>query len=120
MSIKLRLKYQFRSWRAYWSLWRVPRWLGLLPARVAILASVGAMAVLYIVGVSNVSTAGYEVQKLELKIAELNSSNKKIETELAAAESLTAISVRLSAVNMVSAGKVTRLKAAAPSLVAQR
>lgn len=110
MSLRLRLKYHYRSVRGYVKFFSIPDWVDSKLFRLAILGSVITMAAMYVIGVSSASNGGFELRALETKISQLQSENKQLETDLAEASSLKSITSRLPEVAMTNPTKVTRLK----------
>ena len=121
MSFRLRAKYQMRRFKEFCLLFlRLPVFLQAYAARVTLLVLVVLAAGLYVWQVSALTSGGYEIKRMEEKIVALKTENQKLETDLAAAESLAFLETRLLGFNMVPATKVIRIKAARGSAVAER
>lgn len=108
MSIKLRLKYRYRSVRQFAGSISLPSWVwnGWVKGIVGVLVIV--MGVGYMFQINAVGTSGYVVHTLEQQIASVNDETQKLNSELASAQSLSNIKERLKDVggDMVAASQV--------------
>jgi outer membrane murein-binding lipoprotein Lpp len=120
MSLKLRIKYQYRNFLQFFTYWQMPAFVDSRRARWAVCALLVVVGGAYIFEVNALATRGYEVEQLEAKMSELQTSNQELATDLAAAQSLTALKTKLPELNMVEPTKVVRLTAPALSSVAER
>jgi hypothetical protein len=73
----------------------------------------------YFFEISHLTTSGYEIAKLEKRVDALQDESKQLNTELAAAQSISRIQKRLEAINMVPAGSIKYIKYS-ETVVAQR
>lgn len=120
MSLRLRLKYQWRSLRGIFYGLALPSFLAGRAARLVLAVLLVLSAGAYVMEVNAFTTNGYEVQRLEHRQAELSSQTKQLETELAAAGSLASITKRVPELGLVPAGAVVQFKAASGLVVAER
>lgn len=110
MSLRLRIKYQYRNLRDIFTHLKMPAFCTSTAARLLLAGLLVMAGGLYVRQVNLVTTSGYAVEQLEQKIAASSSQTKQLETELAAAESLVSIHKRLPELGLVAAGEITRLK----------
>lgn len=120
MSIRLRIKYQYRSFLQFLTYWRMPAFVDSQRVRVMVSALVVLVGAAYVFEVNAVSTSGYAVEQLETKLASLQISNQELTTQLASAESLTALKNRLPELRMVAPTRVVRVVAPVAGTVAER
>lgn len=120
MSLRLRLKYQWRSLRGTFYGLALPSFFTGRAARLLLAFLLVVSAGAYVLEVSALTTGGYEVERLEQRRADLDSQTKQLETELAATGSLANIAQRVPELGMVPAGAVVRFKIVGATEVAKR
>ena len=124
MSLRLTFKYKFRAavsmWRMVWHSLALPAWLTGRASRIVLGAVVMIMAVAYAVQINSLSTSGYAIHTLEKQISGLESELQTMNTDIAAAQSLTTIQKRIAGLSLVSESGAAQLKSAGDIVVAQR
>lgn len=95
MSIKLRLKYRFRSVRQFVDSVSLPDWVWSTSTKGAVAVLIVVMSVGYMFQINTLGTSGYVVHTLEKQIAAVNDETQKLNSELASAESLSNVKERL-------------------------
>ena len=124
MSLRLTVKYKFRAavsmWRMVWHSLALPAWLTGRASRIVLGAVVMIMAVAYAVQINSLSTSGYQIHSLEKQMAGLQGEIQKLDTDIAAAQSLTNIQKRIAGLSLVSGNSAPQLKPAGDIVVAQR
>ena len=108
MSIKLRLKYRYRSVRQFVDSVSLPVWVwsGWVKGIVGILAIV--VGVGYMFQINTIGTSGYVVYTLKKQIAAVSDEIQKLNSEVASVQSLSNIKERLREVDgdMVAATQI--------------
>lgn len=97
MSIKLRLKYRYRSLRQFVESIRLPAWVWSNWTKGVVSVLIVISAVGYMFQINSVGTSGYALHTLEQRIASANDDMQKLNSELATAESLANVEERLKA-----------------------
>ena len=124
MSIRLTVKYKFRAavsmWRMVWHSLALPTWLTGRASRIVLGAVVMIMAVAYAVQINSLSTSGYAIHSLEKQISGLESELQTMNTDIAAAQSLTNIQKRIAGLNLTPGNGAPQLKPTGDVAVAQR
>lgn len=108
MSIKLRLKYRYRSVRQLIESVRLPAWVWSKWIKGIVGILVVVMGVGYMFQINAVATSGYVLHTLEKQIAVVNDETNKLDSEVASTQSLSNIKERLKAVDsdMVAASQI--------------
>lgn len=119
MSIRLRVRYQFRSFFHYVFAFSVPEFLTGTFAKVTVTTLAFLLMIGYVVQISELTTGGYEIATLEKSITALKDENKTLNTELAASQSMTSIKKRLNEISMVRAEQIKYVRVQ-DNVVAQR
>ena len=124
MSLRLTIKYKFRAavhmCKLVWHSFALPGWLTGRVSRVVLGSLVVVMAVAYAVQINSLSTSGYAIHTLEKQINGLQSEVQTLNTNIAAAQSLTTIQKRLAGLDLVPGSGAPQLKPAGDVVVAQR
>ncbi|MBI5729451.1 MAG: hypothetical protein HY983_04420 [Candidatus Magasanikbacteria bacterium] len=114
MSIKLRLKYRYRSVRQFVASVSMPAWIWTGSTKGAVAVLIAVVGIGYMFQTNTIGTSGYVVQTLEQQIATVNDETRKLNSELATAESLANIKERLKGLGgdmaMVAASDVQYLR----------
>jgi len=90
--------------------WQLPRWLVSTRTRMVLVVLITGVGVGFLFQTNNVSTSGYVVHNLENKIADIQSQNEKLATQVASYQSMASIQQRLTDENMTPAAKISYLK----------
>lgn len=120
MSIRLRVKYRFRSLKNFFSAWSIPGWLNSWAARSLLAGLLIFAGGLYIFQINAISTRGYQIHTLEQEVAGLGEDVQKLASEAASYQSMASIQKRLSSLQMLPAGSVSYFKASREAEVAKR
>lgn len=124
MSIRLRIKYKYRSieqvCKMMWRHLTLPAFLTGKMARVVLGALVVTTAVGYAFQVNTLSTSGYQIHTLEKQMAGLQTELQTLNTDIAAAQSLTNIQKRLAGTGLLPGSSAVQLKPTGEVVVAQR
>lgn len=88
--------------------------------KVTVISLAVAFGVGYLFQVNAISTSGYVIHDLELKVAGLQNDQKRLSSEVASYQSLARINSRLHEVAMVPSGPIAYAKLYSDVAVAQR
>lgn len=110
MSIRLRVRYQFRSVVRMFLSFRIPTFLTGTASKASIYALVIFLLVGYVSKISHLTTGGYEIASLEKKVAMLSGESEKLSAEVASYQSIASIQKRLPGISMVPAKNVNYIK----------
>ncbi len=119
MSLRLRVRYQFRSITRFIFSFRVPSFLTGNTAKLTVSTIVFFLLVGYVMKISSLSTSGYEIANLEKKVAVLSNESVKLSAEVASYQSIASIQKRLQGVAMVPVKNINYIKVGATA-VAER
>lgn len=120
MSLKLRLKYHYRSlWRAILQ-FSLPAWLHGRVFKVSIFGFAALFAAGYLYQVNSISTSGYIIHDLEKRVGYLADEEQRLTSKVAELQSLATIGSRLPEVSMVPASALVYIASVESAAVAQR
>jgi len=106
MSIRLRIRYQFRQFFNSFRAITLPAWVTGATAKILVVGLTVVLGVGYIFQTNSLSTSGYVTHTLENKVATAQNEIQKLEAAVAANQSLSSIQKRLPEVNMVEVASV--------------
>lgn len=112
MSIKLQLKYRFRSVRQFVESFTMPSWVFSGWTKSVMASLILVVGVGYMFQINSLSTSGYVVNNLEKKLASVNDDIQKLNSELASAQSLGSVQARVGSLSMVTASQIQYVKSA--------
>lgn len=107
MSVNSRLRFHYRSLVRAWLSWGVPASIDTTKVRVALVAFIALLGVGFIMKTNELSTTGYHIHDLEKKVALLENDTERVQTEIAALQSMPNINRRLQGMNMVQPQSVS-------------
>ena len=120
MSMKLRIKYAYRSLAQRILSVRLPAVLTGLQARLFVLSFVIVGTVGYMAMTNNLATSGYQVHDLENQVAGLQQDVEKLNIQVASNQSMASIQKRLPNVAMAPETNVAYIKAPSDVAMANR
>jgi len=120
MSIKLRVKYRYRSIVQFIAGLALPEWLIGFWAKIALTTLVLVAGVGYMFQVNNLSTQGYVIHTLQNQVDSLQQQNQQIESAVASFQSMASIEGRLKNTNMVPVTSISYLAAESQTAMAKR
>ncbi len=106
MSLKLRIRYQFHHFFNSIRAFTLPAWLTGTSARIIIIGLVIVLGIGYIAETNSLSTSGYIIHNLESQVSSAQNGVQKLESEVAANQSLASIKKRLSEVKMAPVARI--------------
>ena len=118
------MKYKYRAmesvWRSVVHRLTLPSALTGKVARGFLASLVVASALAYAFQINTLSTSGYQIHALEKQMSGLQGEIQKLDTDIAAAQSLTSIQKRLAGTGLLLANSAPQLKSTGDIVVAQR
>ena len=120
MSLRLRLKYHYRSFWQVFAMVSIPEWFFSRTIKMLLLGLIVVTATFYLFEVNAISTSGYVTHDLEVKISRLQNDQQKLEAEVASYQSLAKITSRLDEVSMVPAQSISYVNVNPETAVAKR
>lgn len=118
------MKYKYRTlqmmWRSLLHRLTLPAFLTGKLARMALGTMVVAVAIAYAFQINTLSTSGYQIHSLEKQMAGLEGEIQTLNTDIAAAQSLTNIQKRLAGTGLLPVNNAPQLKPVGEAVVAQR
>lgn len=119
MSIRLRIRYQLRSFiRTFLSI-RFPTFLTGTASKAVLSVIIIFLLVGYIAEISNLTTSGYQIATLEKKVSVLTNESSQLNAEVASFQSIASIQKRLQGVVMEPVKNISYIKVS-PMTVAER
>ena len=106
MSIRLRIRYQFRHFFNSFRVITLPAWVTGVTTKIVVVGLAVVLGIGYIFQTSSLSTSGYVTHTLEKQVASAQNEIQKLEAEVAANQSLTNIQKRLPEVQMVQVASI--------------
>jgi len=108
MSYKRQLQAHYNNFINALSTISMPEWIVGRAMRASLLFFVVFMSVAYMVRINSASGTGYEINNLQKQVAESKADIDELNIQIADASSMGNIEKRLSYLNMVEMGKVSR------------
>lgn len=119
MSLKQRWFYSYHSFLDSVAVVTMPEWMFSVRTKVVLFSLMVITALAYLIQINTLSTSGYVIHTLEQKVAVVTVETQKLETEVAAHQSMISIQKRLPELAMQKTSKVTYIEHIATP-VAQR